>query len=96
MSEIQFAQGVNVRKKEFSNGGFIIKLGINMNEFYEKNPTNEKGYVNIDIKESKKGNWYAEVNTYNPKSNAKEETNYSEDNEEIVNFGGLEDEDFPF
>lgn len=93
MSEIQFAQGINVKKKEFSNGGFILKLGINMAEFYEKNPTNERGYVNIDLKESKKGNWYAKINTYNPKSKQENKPNTDED---IVEFGEIDDEEIPF
>lgn len=93
MSEIQFAQGINVKKKEFNNGGFILKLGINMSEFYEKNPTNERGYVNIDLKESKKGNWYAEINTYG--STPKQE-NKPDCNEDIVEFGDIDEEEIPF
>ena len=92
MSEIQFVQGASVKKVEFKNGCIILKLGINMNEFYEKNPTNERGYLNIDLKESKKGNWYAVINTYSAK--AKGET--SQSNEDIVSFGDIDDEEIPF
>ena len=46
--------------------------------------TNNKGYVNIDIKTSKSGGYYAELNTYG--------LNNKEGN--IVNFG--DSEEVPF
>lgn len=93
MSDIQFAKGVSVKKKEFSNGGFILKVGINMAVFYEENPTNERGFLNLDFKESKKGNWYAEVNTYNAKP---KQENKPDSNDDIVEFGDIDDEEIPF
>ena len=51
-----------IEKKEFDNGGAILKVGIPMEELQriEKN-----GWVNFDIKTSKEGKYYAEV--YHPK-----------------------------
>jgi len=93
MSDIKFAEGISIRKHTFSNGGFILKVGINMAEFYEKNPTNERGYVNLDFKESKNGNWYIVPNTYNGKQ---KQENKPVSNEDIVEFGDIDDEEIPF
>lgn len=63
---ITFANGITV-KTMFD--GDLIKLGINVAKFCEENPINEQGYINIDIKKSKKtGEYYAVQNNYNKKS----------------------------
>ena len=43
--------------------GTITKVGINLEQFAE-NPINDKGYVNFEIKRSKKGNIYSTLNRY--------------------------------
>ena len=57
-----FCDGLRVTEKQVSE----IKLGIQAEKFMEfiAKYTNDKGYVNIDIKTSKNGGYYAELNTY--------------------------------
>ena len=43
--------------------GEIIKGAIHKDRFLE-NKFNEKGYLNIEIKKSKEGNVYAQINEY--------------------------------
>lgn len=67
MSEKKFVKGLNIKKQEFQNGGYIIKLGVKMSDFmgdlYDNNPEGHE-FVNIDICESKNGKMYACYNTY--------------------------------
>tara|TARA_R110002050_G_scaffold284421_1_gene433581 strand:- start:337 stop:609 length:273 start_codon:yes stop_codon:yes gene_type:complete len=44
------------------------KLGINKKQFVEwyKQQDKDEEWINIDIKVSKKGNWYAEKNNWKP------------------------------
>lgn len=67
MSEKQFVKGLNIKTKTTQYGD-IIKVGINVNDFCDQNPMNERGYVNFDIKKGKSGKWYAELNTYGQKT----------------------------
>lgn len=55
--QAEFAKGVSVKVVETKYGD-IIKLGINVEEFCN-NEINESGYVNIELKKSKKGELYA-------------------------------------
>lgn len=48
--------------------------------------TNERGYVNLDLKKGQSGKWYMELNTY--KNNQSEEVT-----EDLVTF---DDEEVPF
>ena len=52
-----------------------------MINFCENNPTNEKGYINIDLKKSKNDKWYAELNTYKKHDNTNIKEDYAEDEE---------------
>lgn len=63
MSEKQFVKGLNIKTKTTQYGD-IIKVGINVSDFCDKNPMNERGYINFDIKKGKTGKWYTELNTY--------------------------------
>lgn len=67
----EFAKGVKVKTQK-TQYGEIIKLGINKDEFL-LNPFNERGYVNIDILTSKKGEKYAKINEYKKGAPADEE-----------------------
>lgn len=53
----EFAKGVNCKtiKTKF---GEIIKLGVNLEQFGEGNPINESGFINIEIKKGKSGDFY--------------------------------------
>lgn len=76
MSE-NFAKGVTVKTIK-KDDWEIIKLGFEHEKFYE-NPINERGYINIVLKRSKKGEWYAVQDTYKSKEK-------KDDNADIVHF----------
>lgn len=59
--EVQFAEGVSVSTKF---DGDLINLGINVEKFCNENPINESGFINISLKKSKKGDYYAVQNNY--------------------------------
>ncbi len=52
----EFAKGVNCKtiKTKF---GDIIKLGVHLEQFGE-NPINESGFINIEVKKAKSGEFY--------------------------------------
>lgn len=68
----EFVKGMQVKTQE-TKYGEIIKLGVKMEEF-QQNPVNERGYVNIDILTSKKGEKYAKINDYKKSDSAPAET----------------------
>ena len=86
MADHIFCDGLRVEEKQISQDFKIIKLGIKAEPFMEflAKYTNEKGYVNIDIKTSKGGKLYAELNTY-----GMSKTDEPED--DIVSFGEVEE-----
>ncbi len=70
MEEKDFAKGLFVKK---SNVDFVkFKISIKKDDFttWYKNKLENKDedWINLDVKESKEGNWYAEVNTWKPKT----------------------------
>ena len=90
MTEKIFADGVKIDAKQ-TQYGEIIKLGIKADksiDFLAKY-TNDRGYVNLDLKKGQKGNYYLELNTYKSES----VSNQTAD-EEVVQFG--EFEEIPF
>ncbi len=60
----EFPQGIHVSEAEPK--WVLAKLGFNVKKFTEwlKKQENKRGWVNIDIKKSKKGNLYADLNNY--------------------------------
>lgn len=82
-NEKQFAQGVKITKKDSKYGTFY-KVGINVNDFCDKNPMNERGWVNFDIFESKEGKPYAVIDTYGT------------DNNNIVKIAEVAEDEIPF
>lgn len=82
-----YVNGLYVDRKDFNNGGMILKCAIDMTRFYEQNPTNEKGYFNFEIKFNKDGKPYAQVNEYYHKTETPIETvTFEEINEEEIPF----------
>lgn len=53
----EFAKGVNVKVVN-TKFGEIIKLGVNLEQFGEQNPINERGYINVELKKAKSGEYY--------------------------------------
>jgi hypothetical protein len=69
MDEKIFAQGIYFNKPrdgapDFVKGRIDIKSDEAIGFITEH--TNEKGYVNLDLKESKAGKLYLELNTFKP------------------------------
>ena len=70
--EIQFVDGLIVKAPsdkapDFVKANISIKVADLGNWLREKHKAGEE-WVNIDVKESKKGMWYAAVSTFKPKS----------------------------
>ncbi len=66
-----FAKGIYFNKPHPNAPDFVKgKIDIKANEAIDfiKQNTNDSGYVNLDLKESKGGKLYLEVNTFTPKS----------------------------
>ena len=76
------------RAPDFIIGGVSVKL----DEFVEwaKQYVNERGYLEIDIKKSKAGKVYAELNTYKPTNKPPAPTNRERFEDDIT------DADVPF
>ena len=82
--KIKFAEGVKITKKEGKYGSFY-KVGININDFCEKNPMNERGWVNFTIFEGKEsGKPYAQLDTYGTENN------------NITKIAEISDDEIPF
>ena len=61
----QFVEGLSLKEHKFENGGSIIKVGVGENFIkYFNEHKNDRGFLNIEIKTSQKGNVYAELDTY--------------------------------
>lgn len=71
--DIEFVNGLIV-KAPHSNAPDFVKcaISIKVQDLQEWLATKEDEWVNIDVKESRGGKWYAAVNTYKPQ--AKQET----------------------
>lgn len=87
MADKIFADGVSIKLKE-TRYGEILKVGIKAEPFMDflAKYTNERGYVNLDLKKGQSGKWYMELNTY--KNNQSEEVT-----EDLVTF---DEEEVPF
>ena len=67
MSEIK--TGMYAKKPTGNTPSFIkAKVSIKADEAIDfiKNNTNQNGYVNLDLKESQQGNFYFQLNNWNP------------------------------
>lgn len=74
MTGIQFAKGINIKSVN-TQFGEILKLGINTSQLFD-NPVKETGWLNLDLKKSKSGKWYAVINEFQ-----KEQPN----NQDVIN-----------
>lgn len=63
-----FIDGIKAKQQLFKDDKFIFKLNIKYDKFVESigDHINEDGYVNLDICESKSGNWYIKLNEWKP------------------------------
>ena len=64
-----FIDGIRAKRVEFKDGNSIMKLNIKFDKFVESigDHINSDNYVNLEIAESKNGNWYVRLNEWQPK-----------------------------
>jgi hypothetical protein len=87
-----FTKGL-IAKKPHDNAPDFVKatLSIKVDEFIEwLGENSNKGWVNIDVKESRGGKWYAELNDWKPKKDTPKEENPVQGGGEFI------DSDIPF
>lgn len=63
-----FIDGIKAKKVEFKDGNSIMKLNIKFDKFVESigDHINSDGYINLDVVESKNGNWYVRLDEWKP------------------------------
>lgn len=65
--DFQYAEGMSAKIPPKSAPNFLkMSIAIKVDDFVDwvQDKKNDRGYVNIDVKESKKGNIYCELNTF--------------------------------
>lgn len=66
--EIEFAKGLIVKAPHENAPDFVkCAISIKVEELIEWLSGRDGEWVNLDVKESKGGKWYAAVNTFKPK-----------------------------
>lgn len=98
MSDIEFPKGLFVDKPNPKAPDFVkAKISIKRKELGNWLRSKDDDYINIDVKESKDGKWYAAVNTWKPDSKPPAK---DPDNREPAAGGGTAgndfDDDIPF
>lgn len=74
MSDIIFVNGLSARKPHENAPNFVIAdisaNVVSLHEWLNANQglANEKGFINLQLKESKAGKFYIAVNDYKPKN----------------------------
>lgn len=70
MENEKFVEGMRVAKPSEKAPDFIkLNIGVNVADFlYWANKHSDRGWVNIQIKESKGGKLYAEIDNYKPQA----------------------------
>lgn len=78
--DIEFVNGLIVKAPHQNAPDFVkCAISIKVQDLQEWLATKEDEWVNIDVKESKGGKWYAAVSTFKPKqSNAAPVSDHSE------------------
>lgn len=80
----EFVNGLKIETKTGQYGEFM-KCSINLEEIFN-NPLNNDKWLNFMIFKSKAGNWYSKISKNKVQKN----------NENIVDFNEINDEDIPF
>lgn len=92
--DVIFADGFSFKRNENAPEFVVGKLALKVDEATAWLKTNSKnGWVNIDIKQSKAGNYYCQKDTWESKSNGATETpTKPTSKKEVV----IEEDDLPF
>ena len=95
MSEKIFVSGMRFSRRENAPVFVIGQLGIKVDELvtFLKANVNDKGWLNIDIKKSKEGKLYCELNTYEKTAQSPK---VEQAHEEVIAEPELEDDHIPF
>jgi len=65
----EFVDGLIVKKPHDNAPDFVkCSVSIKRSELISWLSTRTDDWINLDVKESKKGSWYAQVNTFKPES----------------------------
>lgn len=96
MSEKKFIKGLwfnlpHEKAPDFVKGSISISKD-NFLEWLDAQETNEKGYIKIDLKVSRNGKAYAELNTYRPgqqEQSPQQNTQPEPSNQEEVNISDI-------
>ena len=68
MPEVKFADGLIVKDANDAPDYVKMKLSFKCEEFHKTMKDNSKsGWLNVEVKESKKGKLYAAIDTWEPK-----------------------------
>lgn len=71
MSDIKFVDGLKVSKPHDNAPDFVkANLSLNRTELIKWLQDQTGDTINVDIKESKKGSWYAQINEWEPRGAA--------------------------
>lgn len=85
--EKQFVEGLFTSRRENAPDFILANLSFKTDRFIEwlKNNTNARGYCNIDVKRSKNGTIYSELNDWKPQEQSQSNNNFTipEDTQEI-------------
>lgn len=85
--EKQFVEGLFTSRRENAPDFVLANLSFKTDSFIEwlKDHTNAKGYCNIDVKRSKNGTIYSELNDWKPQEQSQNNNNFTipEDTQEI-------------
>lgn len=93
MTDRIFADGLKITAKD-TQFGTIYKFGIKAEQFMDflAKYINNKGYVNLDMKQAKSGKWYLELDTYSLKKNQNNAP--VSENDDLCSFEDMEESDF--
>jgi len=69
MEEKKFIDGLRVKQPHPNAPEFIkAKISINKQSLLQWLSQQPDEWINVDVKESKTGNWYAEIDTWKPEA----------------------------
>lgn len=90
-NEIEFVEGLIVKAPRDGAPDFVkASISIKREELIDWLSSRSGDWVNIDVKESRNGKWYAAVNTYRPKGDKPQRSGANQAR------GGHPDDDIPF
>ena len=69
MSEVEFPQGLIIKEPHAKAPDYVkASISIKREDLITWLEGRSEEWINLDVKESKKGGWYAAVNTFKKKS----------------------------